>query len=226
VKDTEFPNNRVSDAKDGTSEQAPTSARGFALRWTGRRFEFSMMLRLFDQAVAQSTPKIARRFEISRRRVFAFLKSLMNGTFAFLAIVFLPLFVQLFATNLVGTPISISALARECYALALGTSLSVFAELRFVGDNSSSRGLLGIYHELLHWLAPIGAGAMAFALLALFITPTSDLAQALALHYRIVVWAGLVMYFTYKVPTLWAASGIGDEDAEAVVRPIEEDPKS
>jgi hypothetical protein len=161
--------------------------------------------------LAPAIDQHAERFPTPQERFFALASAFVHHGFSVLLVVWIPVAVQFAIVYFRHWSVDPVWLAIESYGIAFLTSFALFAELLKEGKEGRVGRILHSYNMLLRWLAPIVAMACILAIAALALDRDSEIATLLSdqpLKPMIAVLIAALLYLSYEIPTLWAATEV------------------
>jgi hypothetical protein len=148
-----------------------------------------------------------------RDRLFVFCASVTDHGFMVLLAALVPL-VVLWVAKAVGIVSDPAIFAFEFYSVAFLIAVALFGELRIDSRGKGTGPFLHFYHGLLHWLAPIAMVAFVLAMIVIEFAAQSPVGLVLSHQPNLAIFFAGILYFTYKVPTLWQNSGVIDDSKD------------
>jgi hypothetical protein len=141
-----------------------------------------------------------------RERLFALFAALLNRWFVVLIAVWIPVVAQIVVYHARGLSFDPVWLSVELYSIACLTAITLFGELLWENKGKRVSPALHAYHVLLYWSAPITLLACVLAIVVLGVGPHTAIGSILAARPLIAVLVAALLYLSYEIPTLWAAT--------------------
>jgi len=148
-----------------------------------------------------------------RDRLFVFCTSVTDHGFMVLIAALVPL-VVLWVANAVGIISDPVIIAFEYYSVAFLIAVALFGELRIDSRGKTTGRVLRFYHGLLHWLAPIAMVGFVLAMIVIEFAAQSTIGLVFSHQPNLAIFFAGILYFTYKLPTLWQNSGVIDDNID------------